>query len=118
MTKAQLESYRLDLSVDLAEAVRKLKQNFNLNFVAGETTVSADNRFKVLFNFKVTLPSGKDVLFTTGLIENDLILLPNELCKKHGWKEDDPRIKKLSIDEQNVLRFANWLYSYYLEHKN
>ena len=118
MNRAQLETFRLDLSIALAEAVRKLKQNFNLDFIVGETTISADNRYTVLFNFNVTLPNNREIRFTTGLVENNLILLPDALCEKHGWVKDDPRLQKLSTDEQNILRFANWLYSYYQEHKN
>ena len=87
MTKAKMETYRLDWSIALAEAVRKLKQNFNLDFVVRDTNVESDRLHGFLFNFSVTLPSGKTILFTTCPDKNylnDLIMLPDTLCKRHG----------------------------------
>ena len=93
------------------EAVQRLKTNFGINIKISNETIKrccGPN-----FRFTVTHENGAVHDCSTSMDKNGIIYIPLTLCQKYGWNKDDPKVLSLSPDQQNVIRFAIWLFAHY-----
>ena len=113
------QEFRAQITYIFNNALAAIKRNFNINLKVEITKVLESQRpYRWHVILDLTLPSGKTKHLGTGfsIYKSDLLSIPVDWCKEHGFDCNDEKVTCLPTLTQNILRMSAWFYCHYLEY--